>query len=103
MSKLKVRLSFDRQEEEHITSFCHQIGLPVEKFCRQAVFYAIRDSYARAEALEQKRQQAEKELVNGGVHNTVSTDTAGDTTEARTDEAAVRDPLPNTQTPSNQD
>lgn len=71
--KLKVRLQFSDQERQAIDHFCSQIGVSIEHFCRQSVFYAIKDSYRRA---------AEMEKANGS-HNATGGNSAGDSTENR--------------------
>lgn len=87
---LKVRLVFNKQEEEYISDFCRQIGLPLEKFCRQAVFYSIQESYKRAEQLAEKQS---KELQNV-IHDPVPTDVAGISEPTPSNETPVRDALP---------
>lgn len=69
---MKIRIVFNDQERQLVNNFCQQLQMPVEIFCKQAVFYSIRDSYKRAQELEKQQQQAPTPVVDAEVSHSTS-------------------------------
>lgn len=82
----KVRIKLTDEQMDIVCSFARQVGLNVEDFCKQAVFYAINHATLRAEAAQAAEVDAKEMSVlqefteeTNGSHNTESGDTEGTT------------------------
>lgn len=92
----KIRIKLDERQMDVVSSFANQVGLPVEDFCRQAVFYAINDATKRAEAAQAHAEEmATLQGFTDGTHDSEPADT--ERTIAPDEVSTTSDAFPDTQ------
>lgn len=109
MPKLVVKLEFSDLERQAIDQFCREIDLPISKFCRQAVFYSIKDSYRRAEVMQREQGVAngteeagrQRSADNDGHHSVSQVIEGTDAVESQ-GEDSNSNPLPDPNTDASQ-
>lgn len=65
----KIRFKLNEDETRHVEAISQKVGLSIHEFCKKAVFYAVNDSYKRAQEMQQNGQS-------------ISTDPTTDSTDA---------------------
>lgn len=53
---MKVVLKFNDKERTQLNEFASQVGMSIDKVCRNAVFYTINDAYRRAAEMEKAKE-----------------------------------------------
>lgn len=79
-----IKFKLSEEETRAVEEISRGIGMNIHDFCKRAVFYAVNDSYRRAEALQ-------KEIQNG---QSAPGDTRGDTAEVFPSEVHTGDAFP---------
>lgn len=67
---LRVELTFDKEETDALLRFQKVINssgsvMSIEQLCKQAVFFSVNESYARAAALDKEAKLRLQEKTNG--------------------------------------
>jgi hypothetical protein len=89
---MKVRMKFNDEERVKVQQFATAVGLDVDTFCKQAVFYTINDAYRRA-------QEADKNESLNSVHPDSQGDTSNEVGRGSSDSAALSNQTDETVTP----